>query len=377
MAALSREEYLKQREERVEQLTEAMREKVESIASGEKAQELVRFAAQFRSRSPRNAMLIYQQWETRNAVRGPDDQIPAPSLLAGYKQFQEMGRQVRKGEKGYAILSPVTARFASSTPEVESSYRRLAPKERPNPGETVKTKMVGVKPATVFDIAQTDGPEVPSLPRWERLEPGRAPDGLKEGVVAQLKERGFSVEFTPDVPGGAEGLTNYENRQVFIKSTNNDREQVSTLLHELGHVVLHDPTGGERAHRGQREFEAETFAHVMASLHGMDTTASSSTYSANWTFSATHGREEDVVKLTTESATKVSAAVNMVLDSLPAGAVVPTGAPKGVGEKAEAKESPNDVRVRNAMRMEARVPARIRDEDPVDSAPKISKRAKR
>ena len=136
MAKQSREEYLEERAQRVEQLTEAMADRVSVIATGEEAQELVAFAAQFRSRSPRNAMLIYQQWEARcQAQEDPAQRPERPSMVAGYKQFQEMGRQVRKGEKGYQILSPVTARFASATPKDADSWRRLAPREKPNPGE--------------------------------------------------------------------------------------------------------------------------------------------------------------------------------------------------------------------------------------------------
>ena len=138
MAKLSREEYLAERASRVEQLTENMADRVAMIATGPEARDLVEFAAQFRGRSPRNAMLIYQQWEARcQAQEDPAQRPEQPSMIAGYKQFQAMGRQVKKGEKGYQILSPVTGRFASATPSDADSWRRLAPREKPNPGEKV------------------------------------------------------------------------------------------------------------------------------------------------------------------------------------------------------------------------------------------------
>ena len=58
---------------------------------------------------------------------------PTPTYVAGFKQWLSLGRHVEKGQSGYAILAPVTARFASSTPENAGSWRRLARGEKPRP----------------------------------------------------------------------------------------------------------------------------------------------------------------------------------------------------------------------------------------------------
>jgi len=49
---------------------------------------------------------------------------PMPTYVAGFKQWLSLNRHVMKGQSGYAILAPVTARFASSTPENAKSWRR-------------------------------------------------------------------------------------------------------------------------------------------------------------------------------------------------------------------------------------------------------------
>ena len=381
MAKQSREEYLEERAQRVEQLTEAIADRVSVIATGEEAQELVAFAAQFRSRSPRNAMLIYQQWEARcQAQEDPAQRPERPSMVAGYKQFQEMGRQVRKGEKGYQILSPVTARFASATPKDADSWRRLAPREKPNPGERVESKMVGVKPATVFDIAQTDGPEIPALPKWEPLAPGIVPEGLREAVEAEIEGEGYTLSGTADGQTGAEGTTNFRSKVVTFDASRAGNEQVATLLHELGHIKLHSPGAGEdglnhSSHLGQMEFEAEMYAHVIAGLHGMDTAASSDAYAAGWTFGQNQADPSRTAEMTVSAADRVMKAVNGTLDRMPVGGDLGTGAPP----KAEGKDAPtsDQRRVRNALRMEAQAPARIREESPVEEGPRPTLRAHR
>lgn len=381
MPKQSREEYLAERAQRVEQLTEAMADRVSAIATGAEAQELVAFVAQFRSRSPRNAMLIYQQWEARcQAQEDPAQRPERPSMIAGYKQFQEMGRQVRKGEKGYQILSPVTARFASATPKVAESWRRLAPREKPNPGERVESKMVGVKPANVFDIAQTDGPEIPALPSWEPLAPGVVPEGLREAVEAEIEAEGYTLSGTADGQTGEEGTTNFRTKVVTFDGNRGENEQVATLLHELGHIKLHSPAAGadmlnSSAHRGQMEFEAETFAHVIAGLHGMDTSASSDAYAAGWTFGQNRADPSLTAEMTVSAADRVMKAVNGTLDRMPVGGDLGTGAPP----KPEGQEAPtsDQRRVRNALRTEAQAPAKIREESPVEESPRPTVRARR
>jgi len=379
----SREEYLAEREQRVEAMTEAMSDRVAAIATGPEARELVAFAAQFRSRSPRNAMLIYTQWEARNETA--EQPIPRPSMVAGYKQFQEMGRQVRKGEKGYEILAPVTARFASEHPDDPSAWRRLAPREKPGPGETVQSRMVGVKPATVFDIAQTDGPELPALPSWEPLAPGVVPPGLREAVVAEIQREGFTIVdgSTGQDRGGAEGVTNFTERTVTYNGEQPENEQVATLLHELGHVKLHGPDHpGEKLavpiHRGQEEFEAETFAHVVAGLHGMETQQSSDAYAAGWTLSATGADPSRVAEMTTDAAQRVMNVVNDTVERMPVGGTLSDGGlPTKEEQQSAPKRTAQETRVRNALRMEAQAPARIREESPVDEGPRPTLRAHR
>jgi hypothetical protein len=69
--------------------------------------------------------------------------------VAGFEQWKTLSRHVAKGQTGYMIYAPVTARFASTNPANPDSWRLLDRREKARPGEVVRSKMIGVKPAYV------------------------------------------------------------------------------------------------------------------------------------------------------------------------------------------------------------------------------------
>ena len=150
------------RDAKLDALHEQLTSAVESLVSGEDWMQALTFAARFRARSFNNTLLIFVQHQGAfEAGRVPD---PLPSYVAGFKQWQALGRQVEKGQSGYMILAPVTGRFASFTPKVAESWRRLGRFEKPKPGEAVRSRMVGVRPAYVWDVSQTAGDPIPTPP---------------------------------------------------------------------------------------------------------------------------------------------------------------------------------------------------------------------
>ena len=109
--------------------TAADRSRSSALVTGEDWKRALEFAAKFRSRSFNNTMLIYvQHYAAFQQGRVPE---PMPTYVAGFKQWLSLNRHVMKGQSGYAILAPVTARFASSTPQNADSWRRLGRGEKP------------------------------------------------------------------------------------------------------------------------------------------------------------------------------------------------------------------------------------------------------
>ena len=145
-----------------------------------------------------------------------------------------------EGQPGYAILAPVTARVASSNPTDPDSWRRLARGEKPSFGEAVRSKLVGLKPAHVWDISQTNGEPIPETPRPTLLQ-GQASEGLWDGLADQITAHGFELRLVSNASsiGGANGLTDYMTREVSVRMDMDDVAQVKTLAHDL----LTAPTG--------------------------------------------------------------------------------------------------------------------------------------
>jgi len=115
---------------------------------------------------------------------------------------------------------------------------------------------VGVNPAHVWDVSQTDGVPIPQAPVPKLLE-GEAPAGLWDGLANQITAAGYELRLVSSATaiGGANGLTDFLTREVSIRADMDDAAQVKTLAHELGHVLLHDPdlspmsTGRNTPHR--------------------------------------------------------------------------------------------------------------------------------
>jgi N-terminal domain of anti-restriction factor ArdC len=301
------------RDARIEALQQQLATSVSALVSGEDWRRALEFAARFRSRSFSNTMLIHvQHHRAFEEGRVPE---PTPTYVAGFKQWLSLDRHVMKGQTGYAILAPVTARFASSTPENAESWRRLARGEEPNRGESVRSKLVGVKPAHVWDISQTDGKPIPERPRPTLLQ-GQAPEGLWEGLAAQIQARGFTVKAVPAAAaiGGANGLTDYVTGEVSVRMDMDDAARVKTLAHELGHVMLHGPDNPDAClHRGIAEVEAESVALMIGAAHGLDTTSYTVPYVSSWASSVPGKSPVEVVTATAE---RVRATAVTVLDSL-------------------------------------------------------------
>jgi hypothetical protein len=281
---------------------------VEALVTGSEWKRALEFSARFRSRSFNNSLLIWAQ-HSEAYERGS---VPAalPSYVAGFRHWQTLGRHVAAGQKGYMIFAPLTARFASSSPVDISSWRRLSRNERPRAGEVVRQRMVGARPAYVWDVSQTEGSPIP-----ERSTPlllsGEAPEGLSDGLRSLIQESGFAVVLVPDAApiDGANGLTDFVVRTVSVRADMDAAARVKTLGHELAHVRMHDPDAGTLSHRGIGEVEAESVALMIGAAHGMDTSDYTIPYVSAWASSVPDRTPTEVAQETGERVRRAAVAI--------------------------------------------------------------------
>jgi len=326
------------REAKLNALHDQLTTSVAALTTSDDWRQAMEFAARFRSRSFNNTMLIYIQHAIAHAEgRVPE---PMPTYAAGFKQWQSLGRQVLKGQSGYAILAPVTGRFATKTPQNSESWRRLSRGEKPQRGEVARTRLIGLRPAHVWDMSQTEGEPVPERPMPVLLQ-GQAPEGLWDGLAAQAQVRGFTLKRVPNAAaiGGANGITDYLAREVSVRTDMDPSAQTKTLCHELGHVLLHGPDNADAAiHRGIAEVEAESVALMVGAAHGLATDDYTIPYVTSWASSVPGKTPVEVVQATAERVRRTAVTILDQLDSTQVG----TGDPPGLDRAALAakRETP-------------------------------------
>lgn len=166
----------------------------------------------------------------------------------GYKQWQEAGRQVRKGENASFILGPVTIKKTRKDQDGEEEERSVC---------------VGFHAIPVFSYHQTDGDQDTAI----RYEPRQLPP------LADVAENlGISIRFGPMLD--ALGSASVQGTRITLGS--ND---VRTFFHELAHCC-HARIEGELNAGQDKEQEtiAEFTACVLASMYGHDYTGNAWEY---------------------------------------------------------------------------------------------------
>lgn len=201
------------------------------------------FMGRFHDYSFGNTLLIWSQ-------------RPDATHVAGYNTWKSMGRQVRKGEKGIAIRAPMTLR---TTSEQQTS----------DDGRKDQETILRFRIAHVFDIAQTDGDELPEMSQAEG-EPGP----MLERLRAFADRRGILVETDASLTG-AQGVS--RGGRIGLRPGLSPAEEFSTLAHELAHELLHrDP--GTRPSKAVRELEAEAVAFAVSTAAGLSIGTASKDY---------------------------------------------------------------------------------------------------
>jgi antirestriction protein ArdC len=239
-----------QREEAQKIAADALARLTESLAQG-KSESMTRYLAalaKFHKYSFGNVLMILAQ-------------RPDATRIAGFQTWRTLGRFVRKGEKGIAILAPMMIRPKGENESTASD----------SPDESKRAPILRFRVVHVFDVSQTDGEELPE-PVSVAGEPGAALERLKSVVT----ERGIKLEYV-DHLGGALGAS--FGGRIEIRSGQTPAEEFATLAHELAHELLH--RGDDRPEsKCVRETEAEAVAFVVCQAAGLESCTASSDYIA-------------------------------------------------------------------------------------------------
>jgi antirestriction protein ArdC len=223
-------------------------------------------------------------------------QRPDATQVAGFRAWLGMGRHVRKGEKGIAIIAPVVS--------------RLRVKDEETGTESVITgSPKAFRLAYVFDVSQTDGAALPEVP-LSKLQ-GEDPDGLYTKLRGVANSIGFTVD-EECLDGGTNGYCDSTQHYIRIEVRSEPRQQLKTLAHELAHAILHESRDGLTRERA--ELEAESVAYMVCADLGVDSGDYTFGYVATWA-----GGGDEAITALKASAQRIQRAAAQILDLLGAG----------------------------------------------------------
>jgi antirestriction protein ArdC len=260
--------------EQIKEITEKATEQLVASLNAGRSEALaayLRTIARFHRYSLHNVLLIALQ-------------KPSASYVAGFHTWNKLGRFVKKGEKGILILAPIVRRTHQDEPE-DSTAQASA--------------IAGFRSAYVFDIAQTDGEDLPNIGTVQG-----DPSTHRERLFAFAQARGISVEYSPEI-APARGTSS--GGCIRLLPGQMPAEEFSTLTHEIAHELLHH---GDRRHATDkcvRETEAEATAFVVCLAIGLETNSAASDYIQLWNGDA---------QLLTESLDQVHRAASQILTAL-------------------------------------------------------------
>lgn len=256
----------------MDSIMQSLESGVEELFTSNRYQEFLKTMAKFHNYSFNNTMLI--------AMQRPD-----ATLVTSYKNWQSMGRQVMKGEKGITIIAPAPYKKMKEKEVLDENQRPIMGTDGKPKTEQVEVTVPHFKAVTVFDIAQTSGEPIQTL----------APELLTAAVQdfdsfmqAIQKISPVPIRFD-EIDGNANGYYHNADKEIEIKKGLSESQTLKTAIHETVHAKLHDKeimeSLGVEKDRLTKEVEAESVAYCVCSSFGLDTSDYSFPYIAGWSSS--------------------------------------------------------------------------------------------
>lgn len=212
----------------------------------------ITFQSAFYNYSFGNTMLIYMQ-------------NPEATFVKGFKAWNKLGRYVKKGETGIAILAPCFRKEEADKEEVKDSEKRI---------------ISGFRIAYVFDLAQTagDDSQIPALVK------GLSGNGeWEEEVYGKIKDYISAKQPFEEVEGtAAKGGYSPETGRIRVRSDMDYVQKIKTIIHEYAHCIDFSLNPDIEISRNKRELVAESCAYIVSSRMGIDTAGYSIGYLKTW-----------------------------------------------------------------------------------------------
>jgi len=275
------------KDRKIDEVLKRLKEGVNDIQESDNFKQFLLIMSKFHDYSIGNLILIMIQ-------------KPEATRVAGFQTWKDLGRWVKKGEKGIAILAPC----------MPPKGRKPEPKKGEEEEEEIEVSPIYFKVVHVFDVNQTDGEplpefEVPSLT-------GEANEELFERIMALARVQGLDVNFEsrPYQDPAIKGT--YSGKSIWVRPEESRAQQLKTLLHEAAHYYCE---GVFRIPRRDAETIAESAAFTVGAHFGFDSGVRSFSYVALW------AEDKKVLEANLAAIRKVSTKMFDALESIKTGVI--------------------------------------------------------
>lgn len=232
-----------------------------------------------------------------------------PSYVRGAKQWNAVGRNVKAGEKAIWILAPRIV-WTCAEKGCSSSARLVWNKNLKKMVCTAKIShrteknLFGFMGVPVFDISQTEGDDIQFVTIKEKCE--GATSQLWDHLCSIVEENDFTVSVEK---ASVDGFCDHKGNRIVISEDSSFGYQVKTLVHEIGHMLLHKDIDDYNKNRARYETEAEGIAWIVCQALGIHSEGDvySFGYIKNW------GGDESK-KLVRESLGRIQKTATEILD---------------------------------------------------------------
>ena len=228
-------------EEKLKEVTDRLEQGISELFDSERYTDYLRVMSKFPQYSLRNTVLI--------AMQAPD-----ASHIMGFEAWKApaIGRHVKANEKGIRIIAPIKVKKQVEKIDPDTKQPVLDMNGKPVIEET-EIVIPKFKVVCVYDVAQTEGKELPTLAD----ELTGDVEQYKDFFAAIEKSSPFAIGFEA-LSGNRKGGCIYDERRIAINEGMSELQNVKTAIHEIAHASLHDidKDAPERPDRRTREVEA-------------------------------------------------------------------------------------------------------------------------
>jgi len=186
-------------------------------------------------------------------------QRPTATRVAGFSTWKELGRFVKKGEKGIQILAPMMGHRRTKNDQEQQTD------DKPHP------VLIGFRAVYVFDVAQTEGADLPEFGHNVSGDVG----GHRDRLMAFLATQNIALEYSENI---APALGVSYGGKIALLPGQPKAEEFVTLVHEVAHELLHKTDRRTKTTATVRESEAEAVAFIVGQGIGLEMGRASSDY---------------------------------------------------------------------------------------------------